>query len=103
MRIGGRLTNGFCKCGRPLANKGIDELGRRHYRARCWKCIQGARKHKKDKCSWCGAVFDSPIFLQVDHIDNDASNNDPSNLQTLCAKCHIRKGIINGDWKPKNV
>lgn len=101
MGIGGRLTNGFCKCGRPLASKGIDHNGKRHYRARCWKCISDARKHKKDKCSWCGGVFPDPTWLHVDHKDNDPSNNDPENLQTLCAQCHIKKGIVRGDWKPK--
>jgi 5-methylcytosine-specific restriction endonuclease McrA len=24
----------------------------------------------------------------VDHIDGNHSNDDPSNLQTLCANCH---------------
>jgi 5-methylcytosine-specific restriction protein A len=27
----------------------------------------------------------------VDHINNDPSNNDLSNLQPLCAPCHSRK------------
>lgn len=35
--------------------------------------------------------------LQVDHIDGNPSNNHPSNLQTLCANCHIYKGHINND------
>ncbi|NDB84204.1 MAG: HNH endonuclease [Alphaproteobacteria bacterium] len=29
--------------------------------------------------------------LEVDHIDTNKSNNDPSNLQTLCANCHRYK------------
>lgn len=29
--------------------------------------------------------------LQVDHIDGDASNNDPSNLQVLCMECNYGK------------
>lgn len=30
-------------------------------------------------------------YLQVDHIDGDSSNNNPENLQTLCANCHTIK------------
>lgn len=37
--------------------------------------------------------------LQVDHIDGNPENNDPANLQTLCANCHIFKTIINEDHK----
>jgi hypothetical protein len=36
-------------------------------------------------------------FLEVDHIDSNHKNNDPSNLQTLCNCCHKIKGIQNGD------
>jgi 5-methylcytosine-specific restriction protein A len=28
---------------------------------------------------------------EVDHIDNDASNNERSNLENLCHRCHSRK------------
>ncbi len=28
------------------------------------------------------------IYLQVAHLDNDKSNNDPGNLKTLCPICH---------------
>lgn len=28
---------------------------------------------------------------EVDHIDNDASNNDRDNLENLCHSCHSRK------------
>ena len=36
--------------------------------------------------------------LQVDHIDGDPSNNDPDNLQTLCACCHVFKTAIDKDY-----
>ncbi|OYW72998.1 MAG: hypothetical protein B7Z37_23290, partial [Verrucomicrobia bacterium 12-59-8] len=29
--------------------------------------------------------------LEVDHIDGNHKNNDPSNLWTLCANCHREK------------
>ena len=36
-------------------------------------------------------------WLQVDHIDGNHTNNNPSNLQTLCACCHNVKTYQNGD------
>jgi len=41
--------------------------------------------------------------LHVDHIDGNPDNHDgdpdPSNLQTLCADCHIVKTYLNEDYK----
>ena len=45
----------------------------------------------------CNIVLNAQ--LQVDHIDGNPENNDPANLQTLCANCHIVKTIMNGDSK----
>ena len=39
--------------------------------------------------------------LQVDHMDGDHDNNDPGNLQTLCACCHQYKSYIYKDWEDK--
>ena len=57
------------------------------------------QKHKKDYCEnkdgrlgvKCTSTVTEPGMLQVDHKDGDPSNNDPSNLQTLCAFCHTYK------------
>jgi 5-methylcytosine-specific restriction endonuclease McrA len=54
--------------------------GRRYY-----------KKYREDKCSRCGFVPEDECQLDVDHIDGNHSNNDPSNLQTLCANCHRLK------------
>ncbi|HNR91521.1 MAG TPA: HNH endonuclease signature motif containing protein [Dokdonella sp.] len=37
-------------------------------------------------CAVCGCYGD-----QVDHVDGDSHNNDPSNLQTLCITDHSKK------------
>lgn len=45
-----------------------------------------ARKLKGKKCQNCGTIKN----LQVHHKDLNPWNNDPSNLQTLCATCHMK-------------
>ena len=55
-----------------------------------------AHKIAKQNCEICGSSSNP----NVHHIDNNPMNNDPSNLQALCASCHgfwhaaaKRKGI----------
>jgi len=43
-----------------------------------------ARKHRKEACEVCGYKK----RLVVHHCDQDQTNNDPANLQTLCSHCH---------------
>jgi len=43
-----------------------------------------ARKHLKTNCEACG--WDKK--LQAHHIDQDNTNNEPENIQTLCKPCH---------------
>jgi 5-methylcytosine-specific restriction endonuclease McrA len=42
------------------------------------------------------------VQLDVDHIDGNRSNNELSNIQTLCANCHRLKTKQNQDWKKKH-
>jgi len=51
--------------------------------------------HKKSKCDFCGFIPVDLCQLDVDHIDGNHDNNDPSNLQTLCANCHRLKTKLN--------
>jgi len=53
--------------------------------------------YKKDTCLHCGFVPAHSSQLDVDHIDGDRWNNDPANLQTLCANCHRLKTHLNND------
>ena len=41
------------------------------------------------KCSECNIVDwnNKPLTLWLDHIDGDASNNDPSNFRLMCLNC----------------
>lgn len=53
--------------------------------------------HKKDYCEHCQFRPVHSSQLDVDHIDGDRYNNDPANLQTLCANCHRLKTHLSGD------
>jgi len=43
-----------------------------------------AWKHRGDTCERCG----SKRFICIHHKDENRANNDPSNLETVCKKCH---------------
>ena len=53
--------------------------------------------HKKDACEHCGFVPVHSSQLDVDHINGDGRDHDPSNLQTLCANCHRLKTHLHND------
>jgi len=54
---------------------------------------------KKIKCEICGFKPINLCQLDIDHMDGNKLNNDPSNLQVLCANCHRLKTFINKDWQ----
>lgn len=49
-----------------------------------------ARAFMEDACLVCG----TSEKLQVHHVDEDYTNDDPSNLATVCASCHMK-----GHWR----
>lgn len=53
-----------------------------------------AAKTVKPSCECCGR---STTRLSVHHIDENPTNNDPSNLKTLCGSCHHRTHSPNYD------
>jgi len=46
------------------------------------------RKHVKMTCEKCGWTVPNPVLMDCHHKDFDKKNNDPSNIQSLCAVCH---------------
>ena len=56
------------------------------------------RDFKLDYCEHCGFLPKHPCQLDVDHIDGNHFNDDPSNLQTLCANCHRFKTGVQAGW-----
>ena len=85
------------ECGvRPKGRAGYytTEDGERHprFRGRCNQCHRARKvpwlRYRKDECEGCGY---RPYFigsLDVHHRDGDKNNNEPDNLETLCATCH---------------
>jgi 5-methylcytosine-specific restriction endonuclease McrA len=86
------------------ANKMVAPL-KAYYRMRVPEHLKKQRKQISQKlryhlisnavgCGVCGAPKGS-VPLHVDHIDNDATNNDLSNLQVLCAPCNTGKSHLD--------
>ena len=52
----------------------------------------------------CTTKIHNRTQLDIDHIDRDRDNNDPENLQTLCACCHRMKNLYEryGYWDVEN-
>ncbi len=49
----------------------------------------------RNRCEICGVangamVGTVKIVLTIAHLDHDVTNNDYSNLQALCQKCHLK-------------
>ena len=60
--------------------------GSRRY-PHAWSKPGGYREqhlHREPSCRFCRAGTQ----LEVDHIDGDSTNHNPSNLRTLCHSCH---------------
>jgi RecJ-like exonuclease len=65
----------------------------------CSSCEKKPYTHvKKDFCEACGFPGQR-AQLDVDHVDGDKANDDPSNLQTLCANCHRLKTHKGAGWE----
>ena len=54
-----------------------------------WRLLrQSIIERDKYTCQSCGVIGTA---IDVDHIDSNNTNDDPSNLQTLCRPCHLEK------------
>lgn len=56
---------------------------------------------KGHKCEKCGLEewLESPIVLEIHHVDGDHLNNELDNLQLLCPNCHS----FTENWRGKNI
>jgi hypothetical protein len=77
------------RCATPRRSRGRSTRGMNGYYRRM-------KNLKKDFCenAGCTATIVDPCQLEMDHKDGDYSNNDPSNIQTLCCNCHRLKTAL---------
>lgn len=47
-------------------------------------------------CCLCGATAKDGVRIEIDHIDNNATNNELTNLQVLCNLCNKGKSDSEG-------
>ena len=91
-------------CGAPMARKRfngrLEDRTRFLTRKNCSQSCGNARteiqpnSHRwrarqvknREACEECGTTEN----LHVHHDDRDVTNNDPSNLKTLCGSCHLK-------------
>lgn len=79
--------------------KGIRErarLMRTSYRGSKWRKLSKEIKARDNHvCQSCG-IWGPDVYLEVDHIVEwaDGGSNDPSNLWTLCKRCHAHKSEL---------
>ena len=58
---------------------------------KAWRNLRTAVLNREPLCRMCKRVGWAVQATDVDHHDNDPSNNDASNLIPLCHECHSRK------------
>ncbi len=74
--------------------------GPRPYDKRAWRDrIRPAQLSREPYCAKCKKDGRIKLATDVDHMDGDATNNDASNLQSLCHECHSVKTVrFNGGF-----
>ena len=104
VRKGGAKPKSECKtcCAAYMAKRYREDSEAARRRTREWTARNPGKRHpytkfKKNECETCGFRAIDLCQLDVDHIDGNKHNNDPSNLQTLCANCHRIKTKLNKD------
>ena len=63
------------------------------------KTISGPLRYKvlerdNHTCQSCGATVKDGVRIEIDHIDDDATNNVIDNLQVLCNLCNQGKSYV---------
>jgi 5-methylcytosine-specific restriction endonuclease McrA len=68
------------------------------YKKYCTQCYRKPyRKYLKSQCEKCNYKPEVAGVLDIDHIDGNHTNDDASNLMTLCSNCHRVKTRVNDD------
>ena len=72
---------------RTLADKRRDNGRTLALDGAAWRRLRAAVLREQPLCAACK----TEMATDVDHIDDDPTNNDRDNLQGLCHECHSRK------------
>lgn len=56
-----------------------------------WRRLRASVLSGEPLCRQCASQGRTTAATDVDHADNDPSNNDSTNLVPLCHECHSRK------------
>ena len=71
-----------------------ENVGRR---GRPWRTLLQRVLDEEDLCGWCNREVDKTLHGRhpwgptVDHIDNDRTNNERTNLQLMHRRCNLEK------------
>jgi hypothetical protein len=92
-------------CKRTNKNKQVCAAHRTHRKHEVdkWKMDAGCANkdgHYGFKCV-CSTILD-PCTLEINHIDGNNDNRDPSNIEVLCGMCHPLVTKIQGHSKKLN-
>lgn len=96
-RSGLNFCSRLCKDEGQKISNGIKEIWPDHFGTsdKNYRRIQGI--NKDSIC--CGCKLNKNYLLFVHHIDGDRENNKESNLEIVCANCHIKRHLRLEDGK----
>lgn len=94
-----RKCKDFCQS----LNSPIEDLKLPHYGKGVFDYRKFAFEKKPHICEKCG-YNKIPQILEVHHKDRNRQNNDISNLEILCSRCHDEEHYLtnSGKWLKKN-
>jgi 5-methylcytosine-specific restriction endonuclease McrA len=65
---------------------------------RQWRKVRAQQLAREPLCRECSNEGHVTAGAEVDHIDGNSHNNDPSNLRTLCKSHHSRRTLRDQGW-----
>lgn len=78
--------------GRTIKQKQISNGRSLGLNTAAWKRLRAYQLNRQPICEHCFDDYGLTVpATDVDHIDNNPSNNDLSNLASLCKSCHSKK------------